>query len=194
MDKVIIDKAIDECDYFQRNYGFNCYKGKNCNEVDDCYYKQLKRAKTELKKYEDMAKKGLEEFKDVGGCWGCGLQLQLNQDIEDIKKLKAENEELKKELEKHKSKIGHLLSPLTDSDFQDKLKELEQENERLKQESEQLHNDLKECGIKREQYRKALEDIRGIVFQAEQKLHCVCDITEMLLDIIDKINEVIGAE
>ena len=51
----------------------------------------------ELKKYKDMAAKGLEEFKDVGGCWGCGLQLQLNQDLEDIKHLKAENEQLKKE-------------------------------------------------------------------------------------------------
>lgn len=48
----------------------------------------------ELKKYKDMAAKGLEEFKDVGGCWGCGLQLQLNQDLEDIKHLKAENERL----------------------------------------------------------------------------------------------------
>lgn len=53
--------------------------------------------KAELKKYKDMAAKGLEEFKDVGGCWGCGLQLQLNQDLEDIKHLKAENEQLKKE-------------------------------------------------------------------------------------------------
>lgn len=53
----------------------------------------------ELKKYKDMAAKGLEEFKDVGGCWGCGLQLQLNQDLEDIKHLKAENERLKRENE-----------------------------------------------------------------------------------------------
>ena len=53
----------------------------------------------ELKKYKDMAAKGLEEFKDVGGCWGCGLQLQLNQDLEDIKHLKAENEKLKAEEE-----------------------------------------------------------------------------------------------
>lgn len=52
----------------------------------------------ELKKYKDMAAKGLEEFKDVGGCWGCGLQLQLNQDLEDIKHLKAENEKLKAQL------------------------------------------------------------------------------------------------
>lgn len=51
--------------------------------------------KAELQKFKDMAKKGLDEFKDVGGCWGCGLQLQLNQDMEDIKQLKAENEKLK---------------------------------------------------------------------------------------------------
>lgn len=51
--------------------------------------------KAELQNFKDMAKKGLDEFKDVGGCWGCGLQLQLNQDMEDIKQLKAENEKLK---------------------------------------------------------------------------------------------------
>ena len=65
----------------------------NCQVYED--YKQLKRLEQEnekltkkLQKYENMRTKGLEEFKDVGGCWGCGLQLQLNQDIEDIKKLK----------------------------------------------------------------------------------------------------------
>jgi cell division septum initiation protein DivIVA len=52
-----------------------------------------------------MAKKGLDEFKDVGGCWGCGLQLQLNQDLEDIKQLKAENERLKEEI-KQLDEIG----------------------------------------------------------------------------------------
>lgn len=53
--------------------------------------------KAELQNFKDMAIKGLDEFKDVGGCWGCGLQLQLNKDMEDIKQLKAENERLKEE-------------------------------------------------------------------------------------------------
>ena len=54
----------------------------------------------ELQNFKDMAKKGLDEFKDVGGCWGCGLQLELNHDMEDIKQLKAENERLKEEINK----------------------------------------------------------------------------------------------
>lgn len=85
---------------FDNNYfsnGIPC--AEKCSNHFNCYYKQLQRAKAELKKYKDMAKKGLEEFKDVGGCWGCGLQLQLNQDIEDIKQLKAENERLKQTLQ-----------------------------------------------------------------------------------------------
>ena len=80
-------------------------KLKDCKFINNCQYKQLKRLeqenaklKAELQKYKDMEAKGLEEFKDVGGCWGCGLQLQLNQDLEDIKQLKAENERLKEEL------------------------------------------------------------------------------------------------
>ena len=119
---------------------------QDCKGIKDCIYKQLKRLQAkydnlqvshsilktaylelqeenerleaELKKYEDMAKKGLEEFKDVGGCWGCGLQLQLNQDMEDIKKLKAENEKLKTDIGIYKGII--------DSD--------KEENERLKKE------------------------------------------------------------
>ena len=107
---------------FSEDYG-EC---NECKDNPNCYYKQLKRLESEyddlhltyagcktantglqelnqqlqseLQRYKDMEQKGLEEFKDVGGCWGCGLQLQLNQDIEDIKQLKAENERLKQEL------------------------------------------------------------------------------------------------
>lgn len=35
--------------------------------------------KEELQKYKDMEAKGLEEFKDVGGCWGCGIQLASDE-------------------------------------------------------------------------------------------------------------------
>lgn len=94
MDKVIIDGVdVSECAYITYRDSDNpiCSEtGQYCKGYDICYYKQLQRAKAELQKYEDMAQKGLDEFKDVGGCWGCGLQLQLNQDIEDIKRLKEE--------------------------------------------------------------------------------------------------------
>ena len=51
--------------------------------------KENKQLKEELNRYKEMEVKGLEEFKDVGGCWGCGLQLQLEQDIKDLRKLNS---------------------------------------------------------------------------------------------------------
>ena len=46
--KIIIDGVnVAECDYFVRQRGFNCYMGKNCNETNDCYFKQLQRLKQE---------------------------------------------------------------------------------------------------------------------------------------------------
>lgn len=106
---------------------------------------------------------------------------------EEYDKLQAENEFLKKELEKHKSMIAHNLKPLFDSDFQGKLKELQQENERHKQ---------------------ALQEIRDL---AEKEIVCdncnfegtdKCDagmcthfyLNDFSKDILDKINSVIGAE
>lgn len=113
-DKQIIIDGIDvsECIYFKMNNKMPMCRACNsgvgspyCEYHKDCYYKQLKRKeqeceklKAELKNFQDMARKGLDEFKDVGGCWGCGLQLQLNQDIQDIKQLKAENDELKEKV------------------------------------------------------------------------------------------------
>lgn len=115
-DKEIIIHGINiaNCHYYVpcEETGLDCILLNNLSAKcsDDkykyCYYKQRQRLeqenaelKAELQKFKDMAKKGLDEFKDVGGCWGCGLQLQLNQDIEDIKQLKAENDRLKEELD-----------------------------------------------------------------------------------------------
>ena len=112
MDKQIIIDGVDVsgCEHFSVHGCNGCcaYFLENedtivdCKKYPNCYYKQLKRKeqeceklKAELKNFRSMAKKGLDEFKHIGGCWGCGLQLQLNQDIEDIRKLKAENEVLK---------------------------------------------------------------------------------------------------
>lgn len=75
-------------------YCKNCYKLTEENE----------KLKEELNRYKEMEAKGLEEFKDVGGCWGCGLQLQLEQDIKDLKKYGQENVELLQENAKLKNK------------------------------------------------------------------------------------------
>lgn len=43
----------------------------------------------------DMEQKGLEEFKDVGGCWGCGIQESLNQAWVDCKTYRQALQEIK---------------------------------------------------------------------------------------------------
>lgn len=128
--EIIIDGVnVAGCVQLVEEPFYPCGLGGECKGWENCYYKQLKRLeqenaklkqdieaykqseqeateiitelKTELQKFKDMAKKGLDEFKDVGGCWGCGLQLQLNQDLEDIKQLKTENERLKARKDKY---------------------------------------------------------------------------------------------
>lgn len=190
MDKVILIDGVDvsECEHYRAEietkmpYGEyeiqkdKCYYSsieviQKCKGNKGCIYKQLQRVKAELKKYEDMAKKGLEEFKDVGGCWGCGLQLQLNQDIEDIKKLKAENERLKEENKQLK-----------------KLKFKSDGIELLQDANLNLHN----ANVK---YRQALQEIREIAGSIIGNANAIyTDFYNKLSDILDKINEVIGAE
>lgn len=45
-----------------------------------------------------MEKEGLEQFKDVGGCWGCGLELTNQQLLKDYIAKRAECEKLKNEI------------------------------------------------------------------------------------------------
>ena len=122
-----------------------------------------------------------------------------------LKRLEQENEKLKKELEKHKSMIAHNLKPLFDSDFQNKLKELEQENERLKKEVETWNYQAdKRAELSNiwfntaETYKQALQEIREIAKEQLQDVSDRCiNTTPMYIvhkHIIDKINEVIGAE
>ncbi len=56
--------------------------------------------KEELNRYKEMEAKGLQEFKDIGGCWGCGIQLLLNNERVNFKKCDLENKKLKAKLEK----------------------------------------------------------------------------------------------
>ena len=51
---------------------------------------RVKQLEEELQKYKDMEAKGLEEYKDVGGCWGCNIQESLNQVYKDYKALKED--------------------------------------------------------------------------------------------------------
>lgn len=116
-----------------------------CKTYEDCHYRQLKRLeaenaklKEELNHYKEMEAKGLEEFKDVGGCWGCGLQLQLNQDIEDLKKCDLENVKLKQALKEIKSIIDNdfinRYMELSFNEYDDILEQIEKICEVLKDE------------------------------------------------------------
>jgi hypothetical protein len=82
---------LKQCDLLQFKTKDGGIAGRWCTDHSNCYYKQLKRLEFELKRYKDMEKQGLEEFKDIGGCWGCGLKLQLEQDLKDMNELKQEN-------------------------------------------------------------------------------------------------------
>ena len=43
-----------------------------------------------------MEAMGLEEFKDVGGCWGCGIQLASDEYFASCRKYKQALEEIRK--------------------------------------------------------------------------------------------------
>lgn len=51
--EIRLTTEVLNCDYFNRNRGFNCYKGKNCTEAPDCYYRQLKRLEQENKELKE---------------------------------------------------------------------------------------------------------------------------------------------
>lgn len=59
----------------------------------------------------------------------------------------------------------------------------ERERKALKEKLNEAHDTNKSLGYTYLRYKEALEEIKKIVFQAEQKLHCCCDITEMLVNI-----------
>ena len=52
------------------------------------------------------------------------------------------------------------------------------------------YDEIDDLEFANNKYSQCLKEIKEIVFQAESKLHCCCDITEMLVNIEDKIAEV----
>lgn len=169
---------------------------KEYNELVDKYNlkeQEFDRLKAELKNFQDMAKKGLDKFKDVGGCWGCGLQLQLNQDIQDIKQLKAEKELLQEEREKAKNynlEYGRLLIKATNENNQLKAENeiLEKVNKNNQEKIKKLNETLQEEFIAKQYGDEALfftlMDIKEIAESAP-----AID-TELSLRILEKISEV----
>lgn len=64
-EKIELTTEVLNCDYFNRNRGFNCYKGKNCMEAPDCYYRQLKHLEQENKDFEILAKSLYERIEEL---------------------------------------------------------------------------------------------------------------------------------
>lgn len=72
------------------------------------YLKQIKdlekeneELKKELQRYKDMKAKGLEEFKFVGGCWSCGIQLSADKYIAKASKYHQALEEIREVCNKY---------------------------------------------------------------------------------------------
>ena len=65
------------------------------NELRKRYSEDTTKLSAELQRYKDMEQKGLEEFKDVGGCWGCGIQESLNQVWADCKTYRQALQEIR---------------------------------------------------------------------------------------------------
>lgn len=61
---------------------------KVLDEIIDLNNAKIGQLEKELQNFKDMAEKGLDEFKDVGGCWGCGIQLSLDQAYKENERLK----------------------------------------------------------------------------------------------------------
>lgn len=62
------------------------------------YREVINQLKVELQQYKDMAKKGLDNYKDVGGCWGCGISFSFDELLKSYKKLENSYLEVTQEL------------------------------------------------------------------------------------------------
>lgn len=76
-----------------------------------------------------MEAKGLEEFKNIGGCWGCGIQSSLDEVIKEFQQYKKSKQASYEEMQK-------------------KCNELELENRKLEAENEELKKKLNCINIK----------------------------------------------
>ena len=122
MDKVIIDGIdISGCDSYTHNhnelmpYGdfqvtehYCWHVNSECNGKD-CEYKQLQRAKAELKRKELECSSLIDEIAELREqlddcykpCKDCSTTHSLNLEVSENKQLKAENERLKEEINRN---------------------------------------------------------------------------------------------
>ena len=133
---------------------------------------------TNNKKYQDMEKEGLEQFKDVGGCWGCGLELTNQQLLKDYTAKTAECKKLKGQIDKVKDYVKHNMQ---DVDCDNWLERFIYTFEDWKK---SLQNDT-------DHYKQALDEIEDVLWTYHNNLYTpknpVADeIEKRILDIISK--------
>ena len=99
--QIIIDGVrVDECCYFDyENDGYedSCYIHQNECSAQNCYYKQLKRKEQECEQKD-------KDIKYLIKCLDNSYKIKQDSEIyweRERKKLKAENEELKKKVYKY---------------------------------------------------------------------------------------------
>lgn len=95
----------------------------------------LKKNKAKLKEFKDMAKKGLDNYKDVGGCWGCGISLAFDELLKTCKALETKNAIL----------ISNRMNMFERLDIVQKNKKYEQALQEIKKIAE---DDCKTCTVK----------------------------------------------
>ena len=96
--EVIIDGCnVAECQYFNKVVNEEPYCNIDeehlytCSSDENCYYKQLQRAKAELEQY----KKSKQASYEV-------MQKEWNNAVNELRDIKTKNEKLKAELDKYK--------------------------------------------------------------------------------------------
>lgn len=117
--EIIIDGVnVTECEYFKLNRGFNCYKGKNCNETNDCYFKQCKRLQEENEKLKANKRRCAFRSLDNTFCDEAKIQIDklkldkdcLNVSLETARKYRGiaetDRDKYKQALEEIREAIG----------------------------------------------------------------------------------------
>lgn len=162
-EEIRLPTEVLNCDYFNRNRGFNCYKGKNCTEVPDCYYRQLKRLEQENKDFEMLAKslyKRIEELEKENEALAFRERLYKA----DYEASEQENIELKEKIIELSEEKGHLIvenNTLKESNQALSMlgTDLASANETVRKEFFRADKNKDMWRKKAEGYRSALEEI-----------------------------------
>lgn len=96
-----LEEKEQECEQLKKSVRSNKDKRKRSIErylkLKEFTNKEFEKLEVELKEFKNMAKQGLDNYKDVGGCWGCGISFSFNELLKSYKKLENSYLEATKE-------------------------------------------------------------------------------------------------